>query len=92
MDLTGGKIPLFKRAVPEVASAAGVAADALANYLAFRLSLQGEDWWGAAANLQPKDQDPWRVTRDVLRQRTDLSRLAGLDRDLLEQALDDPMA
>lgn len=91
MDLTGGKIPLFKRAVSEVAAAAGVGADALANYLAFRLSLQGRDWWGAAVNLQPKGQDPWRVARDVLRQRADLSRLSGLDRDLLEQAMDDPV-
>lgn len=89
VDLTGGQIPRFKRVVPEVAAAARVSVDALANYMAFRLSLQGKDWWGAAVNLQPKAEEPCEIARAVLLERLDLSRLAGPDRDLFQQALED---
>lgn len=82
-----GKIPRLKSVVPEVARANGVDVGALANYLAFRLSLQGENWWGAATNLQPSDESPWETARDELLTRVNLSRLDGIDRDLFLQAL-----
>ena len=40
----------LKRVVPVVARREGVSVGALANYLAFRLSCQGINWWGAAVN------------------------------------------
>lgn len=83
-------IPRLKAVVPEVATSAGVDPAALANYMAYRLSLQGENWWGTATNLQPKDESPWEVARDVLLQRANLSRLSGLDRELFVQALREP--
>jgi len=46
------RVELLKNAVPSVAQSGGVQVDALANYMAFRLSLQGINWWGAANNLQ----------------------------------------
>lgn len=83
-------IPRLKSIVPQVAKSAGVEPAALANYMAYRLSLQGENWWGAATNLQPKDESPWEIARDVLLQRANLSRLSGLDRELFVQALRKP--
>jgi transcriptional regulator with XRE-family HTH domain len=85
-----GRIPLFKAVVPAVAKAEGVEPAVLANYMAYRLSLQGENWWGTATNLQPEGESPWEVARDVLLQRANLSRLTGIDRELFVQALRAP--
>ena len=85
-----GSLERLKSIVPMVAKDAGVPADALANYMAFRLSLQNVDWWGTAQNLQDMSENPWAVARDVLLERAKLGRVAGIDRDLLTRALADP--
>lgn len=82
-----GRIEYLKRAVPAVAQRRGVDTGALANYIAFRLALQGENWWGAATNLQARDEQPWNVARDVFCERMIFDRLEPIDRDLLQQAL-----
>lgn len=84
-----GSLQLLKSVVPKIAATAGVPTDALANYMAFRLSLQGEDWWGTAMNLQSKNGKPWLIARDVVLHRARLGRLIGRDRDLLTLALTD---
>jgi hypothetical protein len=75
--------------VPRVAADHDVDTADLANYLAFRLSTQGMNWWGAAHNLQGVGGDPWQLTRRRFLAECDLTRLAPLDRDLLLQALED---
>jgi transcriptional regulator with XRE-family HTH domain len=82
-----GSVERLKSAVADIACEQGVDVGSLANYLAFRLSLQGVNWWGTAANLQP-DDSPCAVTRDELLNRVDLGRLDATDRDLLERALE----
>jgi Zn-dependent peptidase ImmA (M78 family) len=77
----------LKRAVPTVARQEHVSTDALANYMAFRLSLQKLDWWGAANNLQVPSTAAWRTTRDLLLARANIEVLDEVDRDLLLQAL-----
>lgn len=84
---TGGSVERLKGVLPAVAQEAGVDVGALAFFLAYRLSLQGIDWWGAATNLQPRDVDPWSVARDELLARVDFSVLDPLDRELLMEAL-----
>jgi Zn-dependent peptidase ImmA (M78 family)/transcriptional regulator with XRE-family HTH domain len=84
-----GKLERLKAVVPKVAVRENVSKDALANYLAYRLSLQGLNWWGAAVNLQQQDANPWRAARDVLLNRVPLANLRGLELDLLAQALTD---
>ena len=84
-----GKIEWLKRAVPDVAKKEGVEADALANYMAYRLSLQQEDWWGTANNLQKTDPLPWVTARDILLEHVNLSYLNEFDRDLLMRAIGD---
>lgn len=86
---TGGEIPRFKAAVPRIATRESASAASLANYLAFRLSLQGENWWGTANNLQTEG-DPWAIARDAFLLRCDFSRLNPADRDLLTRALEEP--
>lgn len=80
-------IERLKRVVPDVADKADVSVGALANYLAFRLSWQNINWWGAAANLQTDDSDPWKTARDVFFERFPFEIDNDLDRQLLERAL-----
>ncbi len=84
-----GKVEFLKSAVPRIANRENVPADALANYMAFRLSLQGINWWGAANNLQGVDSDPWQTARDCLLGQVSLERLNEVDCSLLLQALSD---
>jgi transcriptional regulator with XRE-family HTH domain len=86
-NAAGGDIRRLKSVVPHIARAAGVQVDALANYMAFRLSLEGANWWPTAAVLQPSGEDPWRVVRDVLFEWVNLTRLSQPDQQLLSQAL-----
>lgn len=89
VDEAGGRLERLKAVVPIVARREGVRADALANYLAFRLTRQGENWWGAANNLQSTTPNPWPVARDLLIKQVSLGVLNDADSDLLLQALDD---
>jgi transcriptional regulator with XRE-family HTH domain len=87
VQAAGGSIERLKKALPQVAERERVRSDALANYMAFRLSLQGENWWGAANNLQATTPDPWLVARDVMLEHINLGALNESDRSLLFQAL-----
>lgn len=85
-----GDIARLKSAIQRIAKNASVDIGALANYVAFRLSLQGENWWGAATNLQRGGENPVDVARDILLERVNLERLAPPDRELLLQSLLEP--
>jgi hypothetical protein len=82
-----GRLERLKSVVPGVAQRGAVEIADLANYLAFRLSLQGENWWGAATNLQGAGSDPWETARSQFLRHADLRALNSLDRGLLVQAL-----
>jgi hypothetical protein len=82
-----GRLQALKSIVPKVAKRRNVRADVLANYLAHRLSEEGQNWWGAAQNLQEEGIDPWKEVRDVLVARIDTSRLNSIDADLLHLAI-----
>lgn len=83
-----GKVEWLKNAVPRVAANASVPVDALANYMAFRLSLQGLNWWGAASNLQEDGSALLCSPREFLLENTRLSVLNPVDRELLLRALE----
>jgi transcriptional regulator with XRE-family HTH domain len=87
VEAASGRMERLKLAVPKVAEAEGVPTDVLANYMAYRLSLQGQNWWGAATNLQPVGQNSWGIARDQILQRLCLDPLDETDRELLVQAL-----
>jgi transcriptional regulator with XRE-family HTH domain len=84
----GGEIARLKRVVPRVAAREQVPVEVLANYVAHKLAHHGQgDWWGAAANLAPASENPWRVARDMLLTKVELHRLDRLDRELFSRAL-----
>ena len=82
-----GSVERLKSVVPRIAKVHGVEVGALANYMAFRLSWQGENWWGAATNLQPDGDDPWTTARDVFIERFPFEIDNNLDKQLLNRAL-----
>lgn len=82
-----GKIEYLKKALPDIACENNVPVDYLANYMAFRLSLQGENWWGTANNLQRVGLDPWGVARDILLENVNLYCLNDIDKSILLKAL-----
>lgn len=87
VELARNSVERLKSIVPEVARKHDVDAGALANYLAFRLSWQGINWWGAAANLQKGDESPWEVARDVFYERFSFEVQNDVDRQLLTRAI-----
>ena len=84
-----GYLPKLKQSVTDVAAEQRVSRSYLANYMAYRLSLQRENWWGAAANLQERDCDPYEVARDMFFERFDFRNLDASSVELLSLALDD---
>lgn len=84
-----GRLERLKAVLPEVSKRFNVDLGSLANHVAYRLEDQGENWWGAAHNLQIGETQPFEIARELLFQRADLLRLNPIDRDLLMRALTD---
>jgi len=78
----------LKTTVTRIANRENVPVDALSNYIAYRLQYeQGENWWGTAQNLQVRIQEIQQIAMNVLLDNVDLSRISGLDLDLLRRSL-----
>ena len=86
-ETSSRRMEWLKSAVQKVAARNMVRADLLANYLAYRLSLEGQNWWGTAASLQNEGPDPWEGVRDFVASNIKWDALHGGDRQLLDQAL-----
>jgi transcriptional regulator with XRE-family HTH domain len=86
---SSGNLRLLKRVLPNIASRFNVNCGALANHMAYRLASEGQDWWGAAHNLQPTTETPFEAARAMLVRRARFDRLNPIDRDLLMRALGD---
>jgi len=89
LDVAGADLRRLKAAVEVVASRRKAPLSQLANYMAFRLSLQGENWWGTAANLQETSYDPLAHSREVFFERFAFREVNESDLNLLSLALND---
>jgi Zn-dependent peptidase ImmA (M78 family) len=87
-ERTARAMKRLKAQVQAVAANHGVEADALANYMAWRLELEGEDWWATAATLQEASGRAPTTARASLLARIDWARLSDDDAALLRAALD----
>lgn len=87
VDVAGADLARLKRAIVRVAAEAAIEVGVLANYAAFRLSLQGEDFWGTAANLQDRSADPLAIARETFFRRFDFASLDRAENELLALAL-----
>lgn len=83
-----GNLRRLKGVVERMAVQKNIDVSALANYIAFRLSSeQGENWWGAANNLQHKISKSHEIARDILLKNIDLNQLNPADNELLIKAI-----
>lgn len=90
VTVAGGAVERLKWAVPQVAEREGVTVDALANYMAFRLTHDNiTNWWGTATKLQSVDEKPWETARSIFLERVNFGSLNEIDRNLLQQAMSD---
>ncbi|MCJ2075985.1 ImmA/IrrE family metallo-endopeptidase [Methylobacterium sp. E-016] len=82
----GGNIARLSSVVPDVARIYRIPVGILANLVAENLTaVSGNNWWGAAENLQPAGEDPWKIVRDVFLEQADLRSLGGTERAILRQ-------
>jgi transcriptional regulator with XRE-family HTH domain/Zn-dependent peptidase ImmA (M78 family) len=79
----------MKVAIEKVAETENVRADVLANYLAFRYQMEGNNsLWGIAQNMQEKMSATTRtVARNLLFEYSNLDLLPTSELDLLQQAI-----
>jgi transcriptional regulator with XRE-family HTH domain/Zn-dependent peptidase ImmA (M78 family) len=90
-QLTEGHLPRLKAQVRLLAEREHVESDALANYMAYRLAAENENWWATAAKLQDESGQAQLLARTRLLERLDLARLAPDDRAILTSALQEPV-
>lgn len=83
VETANGNIAQLKSVLPAVAKAGDVPVGILADHIAARIGAAGDNWWPTAASLHNTDVDAWRVTRSVLFEYVDLSRLDAIDREIL---------
>lgn len=80
-------IPHLKQAVIRVSKKHGIPQDFLANYLAYRLSTEGQNWWPTAQSLRVEAPDSLVVAKEFLLEKVSFSSLTHVDKDLIIRAL-----
>lgn len=74
-------------AVKKVATQHKIRIDSLANYVAFRLSTQNQNWWGHATKLQIADPNPYQIVLEKLKGEIKFNSLTPLEENLLKMAI-----
>jgi len=82
-----GNLRFLKSAVNTIAAQQQVPADILANYIAYRLSSQNENWWGTASKFQISEPSPMNLTRKILLDKINWQVISDFERGILERAL-----
>lgn len=77
----------LSKSVAQVAKKEKIREDFLANYMAFRLSFQGENWWSSAIKMQLKDPHPFTIATHFLKEKIQMKKLSPIDFNLLSVAL-----
>jgi len=83
------KVENLKRSVEKVAIEENIGEDVLSNYLAYRLSLQGENWWGTANSLQKTDPDPYSIAKEFIKNNLNKNFINPIEANILTMALED---
>ena len=84
-----GRLQSLKAALPRVAQDYNINVGALANYMAYRLAQQRENWWGAAHGLQDGGKESLRGRQGRVARMHEYLQVVGVDRALLQRALND---
>ena len=87
IEACDGNLRLLSSALPSVATRYGMDVGILANHMAWRLSAQGENWWGPAQNLQRNESAPLPEAAHELCSRLNFSIMSPTDRALILRAI-----
>jgi Zn-dependent peptidase ImmA (M78 family) len=85
--MAGGRIENLKRVIVRIAKKENIPHDFLANYLAFRLGHQGQNWWGTANKLQITTPDPHIIAVNCLHKRISMLKLNPIEQNLINAAV-----
>lgn len=89
LDKANRRLDRLKRCVLEVADEEGIRADFIANYIAYRLSLENHNWWGTADSLQVKTPSPADFVLHRLIDHLNFEGLNTIERNMLSMAIDE---
>lgn len=81
------RIEYLKKAVKETADTEKINAEFIANYLAFRLQMNGQNWWGVANSFQITEPSPFEIAASALKNNIPIENLNPIDKNLLNSAI-----
>jgi IrrE N-terminal-like domain len=87
VKLTKGRMENLKSAVTNISRSENIREDILANYVAFRLSLSDQNWWGPAASFQITEPDPFAIATEILNKNVATEGLNQMENSLLKIAI-----
>jgi len=87
LSLANYRIENLKNAVNKVSVTENIGEDVLANYLAYRLSLQNENWWATANSLQITSPDPYDIAITYLKNNLENNINNPIEANLLAMAI-----
>jgi len=87
VKLTRGRMENLKSAVANISRVENLREDILANYVAFRLSLNDQNWWGPAASFQITEPDPFSIATEILNKNIVTAGLNQMEHSLLKIAI-----
>ena len=87
LELASYRIENLKTAVKKVSREEHIGEDVLANYLAYRLSLQNENWWATANSLQITSPDPYEIAMKYLKENLEDNINNPIEANLLAMAI-----
>ena len=74
-------------AVEKVAKQKNLRTDSLANYLAFRLNFQNQNWWAQASKFQITTPSPYTIATNILKEKISMNKLNPIESNLLKMSM-----
>lgn len=87
LSMANNRMENLKDAVVNISKKEGLGTDVFANYIAYRLSLQNDNWWGTANSLQITDPDPYDIAIKYLKLNLKNNLANPVEANLLELAI-----
>ncbi|MDA9554648.1 XRE family transcriptional regulator [Pelobium sp.] len=81
------RIENLKHTVEEIALEKRIGKDVLANYMAYRLGFQGQNWWGTANSMQITEPDPYLIAVNYLKGKMNNITSNPIESNILSMAL-----
>jgi transcriptional regulator with XRE-family HTH domain/Zn-dependent peptidase ImmA (M78 family) len=87
VSLAKWDIKNLSKAVLQISKKENIRVDFLSNYMAFRLSFQGQNWWAAANKMQTTEPNPFAIAAEHLKKKIQIQKLSPMDNNLLLTAI-----